>query len=448
MTVGQERLEPAGGPLRGSLRVPGDKSVSHRAIMLGALSEGVTEIENFAPGADNRSTVEVFRALGAEIEVDDAARTARVVGQGRAGLTRPDGPLDCGNSGTTMRLAAGLLAGLGIEATLIGDASLSGRPMARIVRPLTQLGAAIEARGEGGTPPVVIGAGGAFRGGYFDSNVASAQVKSSVLLAALAAGKGAQVQEPAPSRDHTEVMLRHWGVVIRSSEHYRYPWRGGRPEVHMDAHPGPLVGRSLVVPGDISSAAFVLVAGAIVPESLVTLEGCGVSTTRLGVLDALKAAGVAVRQSGARWALGGERVADLVVEAKPLKGFTVAAEDVPRLIDEIPILAVLAGRAEGVSVFEGVGELRVKESDRLERTAALMRACGCEVETTDDRLVLTGRPDAPYTAFEFDAQHDHRMAAAAAVASCVADGPCSVAGMDALGVSYPGLLDDLAALRG
>ena len=442
------RLEPVRQPLRGAVRVPGDKSVSHRAVMFGSVCDGEVVIDNFAPGADNRSTVEVFRALGAQVTLSEDARRVTVVGRGRGGLASPDAPLDCGNSGTTMRLTAGLLTGLGLEATLIGDASLSKRPMGRIVDPLRALGGELRADGERGRPPVVIEGGEAFQGGAAELAIASAQVKSALLLASLMSGRPLALTEPSPSRDHTEVMLRYLGAPVRSSAHYAQPELEGRPEVTLEAWRGTLTARPVTVPGDISSAAFLMVAAAIVPGSEVVLEACGMSPTRVGVIEALKGAAVRLVERDPRNLPGGEPVADLVVSAGPLRGFEVLPVDVPRLIDEVPILAVLAGRADGTTVFRGVEELKVKESDRLAKTAELLRACGREVEVGEDVLTVHGDPEAPYTAFRYDADHDHRMAAAAIVASLVADGPCEVSGLDSLDVSYPGLVADLESLQG
>ena len=416
--------------------------------MLGSLCEGRTVIDNFAPGADNRSTVAVFRALGVEITMSDDEKTVHVEGVGREGLKTPEAPLDCGNSGTTIRLVSGMLAGLGIKATLIGDASLSKRPMRRIVQPLTELGGRIVASGPGETTPIEVLGEKGFQGGRCRLKIASAQVKSSLLLASLVSGRGMLVQEPSPSRDHTEVMFRYLGIPMRSSEHYTHPWKGGHPDVMLSEHTGAIKARPMTVPGDISSAAFLMVAAAIVSDSEVVLEACGMSPTRTGILDALEGAGVKFRLTRQRRVDGGEPVADVVVTAGDLKGFHVGSADVPRLIDEIPVLAVLAGRAAGQSVFEGVAELRVKESDRLEKTAELLRICGREVEVIGDEILkVHGDPNAPFTAFEYDAEDDHRMAAAAMVASLCADGPCQIHGMECLAVSYPHLGDDLASLQ-
>lgn len=441
-------LEPAYGPLRGTIRVPGDKSVSHRAAMFGAIAHGETSVEGFGPGEDNRSTLAVLRDLGAALHLDEATGALRIQGRGPAGLRAASAPLDCGNSGTTLRLMTGLLAGLRLDATLIGDASLSSRPMRRIADPLNALGAAVEVTGARGTPPVhVRGLAAAFRGGHAALTVASAQVKSALLLAALGAGVPMRVEEPSPSRDHTEVMLRAFGVPLRSSPHYEHPDAPGTPWVDLPAWGQPLQGRRLEVPGDISSAAFLLVAAALLPGSEVCLTACGATPTRAGVLDVLRDVGVEVRLEHLRRLDGGEPAADLRVRATPLHGFHLPPEAVPRAVDEIPVLAVLAAFAHGTSRLCGLAELRVKECDRLERTRALLDAAGCQVAILGDDLLIHGRGGVPFTPFDFDATHDHRMAAAAAVASLVASGPCRVQNIDCLAISYPGLLRDLEALR-
>jgi 3-phosphoshikimate 1-carboxyvinyltransferase len=439
------KLRPSPGPLSGEVRVPGDKSVSHRAVMCGALCEGRTEIDGFGPGADNLSTVEVFRALSVAISVD--GDTVVVDGRGPGALRPASGALDCGNSGTTMRLATGLLAGLALPSRLIGDESLSRRPMGRVTAPLSELGASCRTAGPGGTPPVLI-EGGGFEGGAVELEVASAQVKSALLLAALTAHKAVQVREPSPSRDHTEVMLRYLGVPVVSSRHYEDPSAPDSPTVTIAAFGGALRARPLTIPGDISSAAFLMVAAALVPASRVRLTTCGWSPTRTGIAGLLAAAGVQVRVTDPRELPGGEPACDLEILAPAAPtAFVVDPRDVPRLIDEIPVLAVLAGFAEGTSEFHGVAELRVKESDRLRKTVELLRKCGCIVDEGPDSFSVTGRPGEKLRAFEFDAELDHRMAAAAVVASLVADGPCSVIGLESLAVSYPNLLEHLRHLE-
>ncbi len=436
-------VEPAGGPLSGSVRAPGDKSISHRAVMLSSVSHGESVIEGFLQAEDTLSTVGVFRALGVPIEVEGS----RVVvqGDGPGALRAAAEALDCGNSGTTMRLVTGLLAGVpGFGgATLIGDASLSRRPMGRIAEPLNDFGARVLT--DAGRPPIKVEAGD-FKGGAYRSPVASAQVKSALLLAGLMAGVEVEIVETSASRDHTESLLRAMGVPVASSAHYGAEV-AGEARVSLPAWGGRLEGRVIEVPGDISSAAFLMVAAAIVPGSAVEVRGCGVAWTRAGVLGALERAGVRVERRGARVSSGGEPTADLRIAHGALRGFEIEPHQVPSLIDEIPVLAVLAGRARGRSVFRGVGELRVKESDRLALTAGLLEACGCAVETGQDWLAIQGRGEEAFERFEFDAAHDHRMAAAATVAALVAEGPCRVDGLESLSISYPEFFNDLKSLQ-
>jgi 3-phosphoshikimate 1-carboxyvinyltransferase len=431
--------------LKGRLRVPGDKSVSHRALMLGALCRGTTAVSHLLDSDDVRSTAGALSALGVEMAVEGTS--ARVQGRGGGALVAPSGPLDCGNSGTTMRLLAGLLAGQGVSATLVGDESLSGRPMGRILAPLVAMGYRAEARGQNGRPPLAIFGGDPPAGAFsWASPIASAQVKSGILLAGLRAGGEVRVAEPAPSRDHTERLLRYLGYAVASTPNYAVP--DERPaEVVLAAPPAGFLpeARPVVVPGDISSAAFWLVACALTGSADVVLEAVSVNPTRTGLLEALAAAGVEVVVEAARELPGGEPVADLRVATRgSLRAFAVRGALVPRLIDEIPVLAVLALGAEGESVIADAAELRVKESDRLAATARLLRAAGAEVEEREDGLAVHG-PHRP-RAFEFDAEGDHRMAMAAAVAALLAEGPCAIEGADACAVSYRGFFDDLGRL--
>ncbi len=444
-------LYPARG-LAGRLRVPGDKSIGHRALMMGALCRGVTEIEHLPDGEDNRSTRAVLRALGVTIE-EPAPGVAVVHGTGA--LTPPSEPLDCGNSGTTMRLMAGLLAGQGVPAELFGDESLTRRPMRRVVTPLRQMGFDVEALGEGGRPPLQVrgatlesAAGASLDGFTYDSPVASAQVKSCVLLAGLRSGDDVVVNEPAPSRDHTELMLRYLGYRISSSPGYARPDdQPASVRLHAPGRHRPTA-RPMVVPGDISSAAFFLAAGALVEGAEVVIEAVSVNATRTGVLDALALMNAPVRLSNRRILPGGEPVADLHVSGSPgsLRPARIAGALIPRLIDEIPVLAVLAAAIDGETVFADAEELRVKESDRVATTVALLHAAGVDAEARPDGLVVRGGK--PLRAFAFDAGHDHRLAMAAAIAGLVADGESELVGAEVCAVSFPDFFDHLDALTG
>lgn len=431
--------------LTGSLTVPGDKSVGHRALMLGAICDGVTEIENVPDGADNHSTRQVLRALGVQID-EPSLGVIRVHGRRKQGLMKPSAPLDCGNSGTTMRLMAGLLAGQAVPATLIGDESLSARPMARIIAPLTFMGAKIEAVGHGGRAPLSLKSGAAVQGAQYQSPVASAQVKSAVLLAGLRSEEDTVVVEPAPSRDHTERLLRYLGFRVESSPNYLQPdneeayVRLFRPSVRVPR------ARPIVVPGDISSAAFFLVAAALIDGSDLTLKNVSINPTRTGILDVLQRMGVPVELLHRSILPGNEPVADLRIrgDRSVLTGIRIDGDLIPRAIDELPIIAVLAAAAQGETVIADAAELRVKESDRIKTTCALLSAAGATVVEEEDGLRIAG--GSTPKAFSFHAAGDHRLAMAAAVAALTADGPCEVLGAEACAVSYPSFFDDLAKL--
>ncbi|MFO7941934.1 MAG: 3-phosphoshikimate 1-carboxyvinyltransferase [Bacillota bacterium] len=421
----------ATSPLRGRVKVPGDKSISHRAAIFGALAEGELRVSNFAPGRDVRTTLECVGALGAGVEL--LGDEVRVRGRGGK-LSEPADVLDCGNSGTTMRLLAGVLAAQAFTSILTGDASLRRRPMDRIVDPLTTMGAKISGREGGRFAPLVI-RGGSLRGIRHESSVASAQVKSAILLAGLLCGDDTAVAEPARSRDHTERMLRAFGAEVASLG-YEIFLEGGDPGRLRSPEDG------LNVPGDPSSAAFLVAAALLVPGSEITLLDVGTNPTRTGFLSVVERAGaLIVRENVRQW--GGEPVADLQVSGGPLNAFEVSSEEVPSLIDEIPVLALLATRAYGASVFHGVGELRVKETDRL---AALMEefgALGADMEIIGDDLVVRGVRE--LRSGEVDARGDHRMAMTLSLAS-LAGVEVDVSGTAAIDISYPGFGDDLSRL--
>ncbi len=412
--------------IQGRLRVPGDKSISHRAALIGALAHGDTLIENFLRAEDCLRTLSCLRALGVAIEDDGSRVVVHGVGpQWRA----PASPLDAGNSGTTMRLLAGILAGQPFEAELTGDASLRSRPMDRIVEPLSQMGARIAALGNGRFPPLRI-TGGLLRGISYTLPVASAQVKSAVLLAGLFAQGETTVIEPTLTRDHTERMLAWFGAQI-----HRQPGR-------VSVTSGALRGRELAVPGDISSAAFVLTAGAARPGSEVIVEGVGLNPTRTGVLDVLRAMGadVAVRHPTVRC---GEPVADVVVRGQSLRGVRIAGEMIPRVIDELPVLCMAAALAGGDTVIADASELRVKESDRIGVMARGLRALGVQVVERPDGMIITG---GRLRGGRVASTGDHRIAMAFAVAGLLADGPVTVEGAEAIAVSFPQFTDALRAV--
>ena len=420
-------IEP-GGALQGVIGMPGDKSISHRALMLGAIADGVTRIEGFLEAGDTLATLEVLRALGVTIERCGA--TLLVHGAGREGLRRPDTALDFGNSGTGLRLCAGLLAGQPFPALLKGDASLSRRPMRRISEPLSRMGARVRTS-PGGTAPLWVGGGRAgLRGIDYEMPVASAQVKSCVLLAGLYARGTTRVHEPAPSRDHTERMLTSFGYPVEHAEG-RVSLRGG----------GRLHARALRVPGDLSSAAFFLVGSLIGRGGVLRIEGVGVNPARAGVIEILRRMGGRVEVHPVASA-GEEPVADLVVRSSELHGIDVAPEWVPLAIDEFPALFVAAACARGVTRVRGAGELRVKESDRLAVAADGLRALGIEARTGAEDIEIRGGRIA---GGRVDARGDHRIAMAFSMAALRAEAPVIVEGCHHVGTSFPGFVARAAA---
>ncbi len=414
------------GALRGRLRVPGDKSISHRAILFNALARGPARVRNLLASDDPKATMDAVRAMGAVVEPDGDALIVRPP----ARLTEPKDVIDCGNSGTTIRLLAGVCAAQPFHSVLTGDGSLRRRPMKRVVEPLRRMGARIDGRADGAQAPISI-RGGSLHMVQHDLPVPSAQVKSACLLAGLQTGVA--IREPRLSRDHTERMLAKMGVTLR-----RAPdgWLVALPVEHLD----PV---DVDVPGDISAAAFWLVAGAIVPGSEIYLENVGINPTRAGVLDALDRMGASVqvfKKEG-----GAEPVADLLVRFGPLIGTRIDGDLALRCIDELPILAVAAAFAEGETVIADAAELRVKESDRIAQMAAGLRTLGIEVEERPDGMVIQGgRPAGPGIC---DATGDHRIAMSFAVAARATPGGVTIRGADAVSSSYPGFRTDLESLR-
>jgi len=424
-------VRPAGA-LRGSVRVPGDKSISHRAVMLAGLATGLSRVEGFLNAEDCLRTAGAMTALGVHIE--GLPGTSLVIeGVGLRRLVAPDGPLDLGNSGTGMRLLLGVLAGQDFEATLAGDESLSGRPMDRIATPLGMMGARVTGRGEWVLPPVTV-RGGQLRGIEYRSPVASAQVKSAVLLAGLNAEGPTTVIEPSRSRDHTERMLRAMGADLAIDG------------CAVTLTPGDsLRAQDLEAPADFSSAAFALAAGMLVPGSEVTADATLLNPTRTGLLDALAAMGAEVRVSERR-EVAGEPVANLTVRAASLRGAELGGDLIPRMIDEAPLLAVLATQAEGVTVIRDAAELRVKECDRVAAMASVLNAMGARVEERPDGLVITG--PTPLHGARVGCSGDHRVAMSACVAGLIADGETVVEGAECIATSFPGfagMMNDLGA---
>ncbi|MEP5232738.1 MAG: bifunctional prephenate dehydrogenase/3-phosphoshikimate 1-carboxyvinyltransferase [Alloalcanivorax sp.] len=410
-----------GGQLQGRLRVPGDKSMSHRSIMLGSLAEGVTQVEGFLEGEDALATLQAFRDMGVVIEGPHNGQVT-IHGVGLHGLKAPGKALYMGNSGTSMRLLTGLLAGQAFDVELTGDASLSKRPMERVAKPLREMGAQITT-GEQGRPPVRIRGGQPLKGFHYDLPMASAQVKSAVLLGGLYAEGETSVTEPAPTRDHTERMLGGFGYEVR---------RDGPTSALTGG--GTLSAGSLEVPADISSAAFFLVGASIAANSEVTLPHVGINPTRTGVIDILKLMGADIRLENQRDA-GGEPVADLVVKAAPLKGIEIPEALVPLAIDEFPAIFIAAACAEGETILRGAEELRVKESDRIQVMADGLAALGVSHEVFEDGIRITG---GEFGSGEVQSHGDHRIAMSFAMAALRATGPITIHDCANVATSFPG----------
>ncbi len=429
VTVPNQTLKRATHAI-GKVELPGDKSIAHRAAIFAALSEGRCEIVNFPDSGDPRSTLECLRQLGVEIEEGD--RSIVVHGVGLQGFRAPQGPLNCGNSGTTMRLLTGVLVGQPFSAELVGDPSLSSRPMERIAAPLRSMGARITL--EEGHPPVRIeGTREPLKPIEYSLPVASAQVKSAVLLAGLYADGETAVIESAPTRDHTERMLRLETVSI--GKEHRITVTGGRK----------IPSRTWAIPRDFSAAAFFLVAGAITPNADLMINGVGLNPSRAAALDVLTAMGARIDVSRER-TYGGEPIADLRVRSSALVGVRIAGATVPNLIDEIPILAVAAARADGVSNIRDASELRVKESDRIAWIVKNLRALGSNVEEHDDGMTIHG--GAAWKARPVDSAGDHRLAMAMGVAALVAEGHTTIRDADCAEVSFPGFWEQLRSVTG
>jgi 3-phosphoshikimate 1-carboxyvinyltransferase len=417
------------GPLGGTTAVPGDKSLSHRALMLGAMAVGASRIEGLLEGEDVLATARAIAALGAGVE-RLAEGVWRVDGVGVGGFAEPDAPLDLGNAGTGVRLLMGLLAGHPFTTFLTGDASLRSRPMGRVMRPLERMGARFLARSRDRLPLALTGSNDLLPIRH-EQSVASAQVKSAVLLAGLHAAGRTTVVEPEPSRDHTERLLAHLGAEIEVEA-----LEGGGRAVTIVGQP-ELAAAPLVIPGDPSSAAFLLVAALIAPGSALRIEGTGINPLRTGLLDCLAEMGARLELRDVR-EHGGEPVADLEIEAGPLRGIDVPAARAPSMIDEYPILAVAAACARGRSRFAGLAELRVKESDRLAAIAAGLAACGVTVEVGEDSLAIEGCGGPPPGGGLIEARHDHRIAMSFLVLGGAARAPVEVEGAETIETSFPG----------
>ncbi|MCR5655182.1 MAG: 3-phosphoshikimate 1-carboxyvinyltransferase [Lachnospiraceae bacterium] len=416
--------------LKGEITIPGDKSISHRAIMIGSLADGPTEITNFLEGADCLSTITCFQKMGIKIIKDNDKITVR--GKTLDGLSTPCEVLDTGNSGTTTRLISGILAAQPFSSVLTGDASIQRRPMKRIMEPLNQMGASISSVMENDCVPLHI-KGSDLTGIHYKTKVASAQVKSAILLAGLYADGKTSVTEPTLSRNHTEIMLRYFGakVDVKDTTVTVYP----RPHLY---------GQKIVVPGDISSAAYFIAAASIVPNSEILIKNVGINPTRAGILEV-------ARDMGANITLcdknedNGEPVADLLVKSSTLHGTTIEGDLIPTLIDEIPILAIMAAYADGKTVIKDAAELKVKESNRIETVVNNLKNMGADIEATKDGMIIRGGK--ALKGAKIDSCMDHRIAMSFAIAALNATGKTDIKDAECVNISYPNFYSDLKALQ-
>lgn len=423
------QISPCTTPLKGEIRIPGDKSISHRAVMFGSLAQGITRVTNFLQGADCLSTISCFRKMG--IPIENTPEEIIIHGKGLHGLSAPEAILDVGNSGTTTRLISGILAGQNFESMLTGDASIQSRPMLRIMKPLSEMGASIVSINNNNCAPLRI-RGGALRAIDYTSPVASAQVKSCILLAGLYADGVTSVTEPYVSRNHTELMLSHFGADIKAAD------------TTVSIQPDPVLqGLDIAVPGDISSAAYFIAAALLVPGSEVLIRNTGINPTRDGVLRVCRAMGADIELLN-RQTAAGEDTADLLVRASSLHGTTIEGSIIPTLIDEIPILAVLAAFAEGTTVIRNAEELKVKESNRLDIMVSELSAMGCDIQGTEDGMIIHGGK--PLHGAVIDSRLDHRIAMSFAIAGLAASGTTTIERADCVSISYPSFYQDLHSL--
>ncbi|MBO6134103.1 MAG: 3-phosphoshikimate 1-carboxyvinyltransferase [Lachnospiraceae bacterium] len=421
--------------LKGEIKVPGDKSISHRSIMLGAIAEGDTVIRGFLKSADCNSTIKAFKAMGIEIEEEEDKII--VHGKGLHGLRAPASYLDCGNSGTTIRILSGLLSGQPFESVLTGDSSIQKRPMRRVIEPLQQMGAKIESMKGNGSAPLAVHPS-SLKGMNLKTKVASAQVKSAILMAGLYADGPVSVREPILSRNHTEIMLKSFGAKISL---------GTVDDPTTVLEPGnALEAREINVPGDISSAAYFIAAGLITPDSEIMLRNVGINSTRDGILRVLKEMGADISLFDIK-ETAGEKCADLLIKTSHLKAANIGGEIIPSLIDELPLLAVIATQAEGTTVIKDAAELKVKESDRIALTVNGLKAMGADVTAADDGMIING--PTPLHHAKIATMKDHRIAMSFSIASLINQDVQSVEILDSgsVGISYPMFYRDLDSLK-
>ncbi len=415
--------------LKGEITVPGDKSISHRGVMFGAISDGLTELHGFLDGADCRSTISCFRKMG--IEITQNQDTVLIHGKGLHGLEAPCDILDVGNSGTTTRLMSGILAGNSFISTVTGDASIQTRPMGRIMKPLTEMGATFTCLGKPDCAPFKV-AGGHLHAIHYNSPVASAQVKSSILLAGLYCEGETSVTEPVLSRNHTELMLTGFGAKVSSNN--TTATITGLPELY---------GQKIEIPGDISSAAYFIAAGLIVPNSTIIIKNVNCNPTRDGILKIAQAMGGNISFENQR-VVSGEQVCDLVISSSSLHGTTVEGDIIPTLIDEIPMIAVMAAYADGDTIIKDAAELKVKESNRIDSVVGNLKAMGVDCEATDDGMIIYGGK--PLHGANIITKSDHRIAMAFAIAGLGADGITTFDDKDCVVISYPDFYNTLSSI--
>lgn len=417
-------------PLKGELTIPGDKSISHRAVMLGAISQGTTSVTNFLRGADCLSTISCFRKMG--IAIEETPTEILIHGKGLHGLSAPETVLDVGNSGTTMRLLSGILAGQDFSSSLTGDASIRKRPMKRVITPLSLMGASIESIPGNGCAPLAI-QGMPLTGIHYQSPVSSAQVKSCVLLAGLYADSTTKVTEPFVSRNHSELMLRSFGAEIQTEG------------TTVSVQPDPLLtGQKVEVPGDISSAAYFIAAGLLIPGSEILIKNVGINPTRDGILRVCRAMGADIEILNEQEHCG-ELTADLLVRHSALKGTVIEGGIIPTLIDELPVIAVMAAFAEGTTIIRDAQELKVKESNRLDIIVHHLKEMGADVTPAPDGMIIRGGK--PLTGTVLDSHMDHRIAMSFAIAAMAGNGETEILNSDCVSISYPDFYADLRRLQ-
>ncbi len=417
--------------LKGRISVPGDKSISHRSIMLGSIAEGTTEVHHFLQGADCLSSIACFRQMG--IDIENTGDVVRIHGKGLHGLKRPENILDTGNSGTTTRLMSGILSGQTFDCIINGDASIQSRPMKRIMTPLSMMGASIESIKGNGCAPLKI-TGQKLHGIHYDSPVSSAQIKSAILFAGLYAKGETSVTEPVLSRNHTELMLAACGGDITSAG----TTASLRPVKRLEA-------QKIIIPGDISSAAYFMAAGLIVPNSEICIENVGINPTRDGMIKVCQAMGGELSLENVRTVCG-EPVADIIVRHSSLHGTIIEGDIIPTLIDELPVIAVIAAFAQGQTIIRDAAELKVKESDRIAVMTENLKAMGVDITATDDGMIINGGAVPRGAAIQ--SHLDHRIAMSFAVAALASDGETEILGSDCVNISYPSFYEDLFGLGG